>query len=72
MPRMNVGELSIEEFKAIIREVVEEALSDYADPDFGFRVRPEFLERIERSMASEGPWIPMDEVERRLGLAATG
>lgn len=66
MPRMNVGELSIEEFKAIIREVVDEALSDYADPDWGLEYRPEFVERMERAMKSEGPWIPMEEVERRL------
>lgn len=66
---MTVGELSIEEFKAIIREVVDEALADYADPDFGFQLRPEFIERMKESMASEGPWIPLEEVERMLGLA---
>jgi hypothetical protein len=64
---MTVGELSVEEFKEIIRDVVEDVVWEYfGDIDFGFKLRPEYIERVERAMRSEGPWIPLEEVERQL------
>ncbi|MDH4137416.1 MAG: hypothetical protein OEW09_11990 [Anaerolineae bacterium] len=47
-----VAELTVDEFKQIIEEVVERKLSEMLDdPDKGLELRPEFEQRLRRSLA---------------------
>ncbi len=67
-----VRELSIEELRALIGEVVEEKLRELlGDPDEGLTLRPEIQDRLAKSLdqpkESRQP-VPAPEVARRLGL----
>jgi hypothetical protein len=67
-----VKDLSVEELKAIIGEVVEEKLCEIlTDPDAGLTLRPEIRERLLRDLQEpqgDGQNIPVAEVARRRGL----
>jgi hypothetical protein len=67
-----VKDLSIEELKAVIGEVVEEKLRELlTDPDAGLALRPEVQERLLRDLQApqlEGENIPAAELARRRGL----
>jgi hypothetical protein len=67
-----VKDLSIEELKALIGEVVEEKFREVlADPDAGLVLRPEIRERLLRDLEEpqqEGQNIPVAELARRRGL----
>jgi len=67
-----VKDLSIEQLKALIGEVVEEKFREVlADPDAGLVFRPEIRERLLRNLEEpqqEGQNIPVDELARRRGL----
>ncbi len=70
MPTVN--ELSIDELKALIEEVVEEKLQEMLrDPDEGLSLRPEVEERLVKSLnqAKESRrTVSAQEVARDLGL----
>lgn len=64
-----VADLTIAEFRALVREIVAEAIEELVeDPDEGLEVRPEFIEEMKELLASDEPTIPADEVYRQLGL----
>jgi len=67
-----VKDLSIEELKAVIAEVVEEKLREVLiDPDADLALRPEIRERLLRDIQDpqhDGESIPAVEVARRRGL----
>ncbi|MGC9993937.1 MAG: hypothetical protein ABSE79_01345 [Terriglobia bacterium] len=67
-----VKDLSIEELKALIGEVVEQKFREIlTDPDAGLALRPEIRERLLRDLEDpriEGESIPATEVARRRGL----
>ncbi len=67
-----VKDLSIEELKAIIGEVVEEKLRELlTDPDAGLALRPEVQTRLLKDLQEsqpEGENIPAAELARRRGL----
>jgi len=67
-----VKDLSIEELKALIGEVVEEKFREIlTDPDARLALRPEVRERLLRDLEHpriEGESIPATEVARRRGL----
>ena len=67
-----VKDLSIEELKAVIGEVVEEKLRELLiDPDAGLALRPEIRERLLNDLQesqSEGENVPAAELARRRGL----
>jgi len=67
-----VKDLSIEELKAVIGEVVEEKLRELlTDPDAGLALRPEVQERLLRDLQEpqrEGENIPAADLARRRGL----
>ncbi|MBS4027631.1 MAG: hypothetical protein KGZ58_03245 [Ignavibacteriales bacterium] len=65
---MTVAELSKEEFKTIISEVVEEKIRQLLDPDYGLELREDFLLRLNKS-ASSKERISFDDVKKNLGLA---
>jgi len=68
---MNVKDLSVEEFKLLIQEAVEEKLEEIlSDPDSGLELREEVKERLSRSLAAiqggeEG--VAIDQVARMPG-----
>jgi hypothetical protein len=67
-----VKDLSIEQLKTLIGEVVEEKFREILiDPDQGLTVRPEVEERLLRDLQQpqqEGENIPAAELARRRGL----
>lgn len=67
-----VKDLTIEELKTVVGEVVEEKLLDlFTDPDVGLSLRPEIKARLTqqlRSSQSGEANVPAAEVARRLGL----
>lgn len=65
---MKVADLTKEEFKMLIGEVIEEKLRKLLDPDFGLELREDFIEKLESSIASKER-ISFEEVKARLGLS---
>ncbi len=69
---MKVQDMTVEEFKALIQETLEEKLEELlGDPDEGLELRPEVRERLKRSLAAvkrgeQG--IPIEKVAEDLGL----
>jgi len=70
---MNVKDLSVEEFKLLIQEVVAEKLEEIlGEPDSGLELREEVKERLSRSLAAmqggqEG--VAIGQVASRAGLS---
>ena len=64
-----VKDLSVEELRAVIGEVVEEKLREVLnDPDAGLTLRPEIRERLRTDLQEpqeEGQNIPAAELARR-------
>lgn len=71
---MKVGDLSLDDLKALVDEVVEEKLKEVlGDPDWGLELRPEIAERLQKSLAAMEhgqKGIPLEEMARRLGITA--
>ncbi len=67
-----VKDLSIEELKTIIGQVVEEKLRELLiDPDAGLALRPEVQDRLKKDLQepqADGENIPAAELARRRGL----
>jgi len=67
-----VKDLTIDELRAVIGEVVEEKLRELlTDPDRGLDLRPEIQERLLRDLQEpqqEGENIPAADLARRRGL----
>ena len=67
-----VKDLSIEQLKALIGEVVEEKFREIlTDPDVGLALRPEIRERLLRDLEEpqrEGENTPAAELAHRRGL----
>lgn len=67
-----VKDLSTEELRALIGEVVEEKLHELlTDPDAGLAIRPEIRSRLLKDLqepGAEGENIPAAELARRRGL----
>ncbi|TEU12343.1 MAG: hypothetical protein E3J21_21250 [Anaerolineales bacterium] len=67
-----VAELTVDEFKQIIEEVVEQKLAEMlGDPDEGLELREEIKARLRRSLEAErrgAKGIPAQEVTAQLGL----
>jgi hypothetical protein len=66
-----VGEMTVAQLKAIIKESGEEILRDIlVDPDAELQLRPEFEERLRQSISyvnSGGKLLSFEELMRRLG-----
>ncbi|MFZ0963605.1 MAG: hypothetical protein WAO35_22305 [Terriglobia bacterium] len=67
-----VKDLSIEELRVVIGEVVEEKLREiFSDADAGLALRPEIRERLRTDLQEpqeDGANTPAAEVARRRGL----
>jgi len=73
MAHSRVADLTIDEFKSLIREVVTQTLAEMlGDPDEGLELRDDFRIALQRSLASVeagGRTIPAQEVAAKLGLS---
>jgi hypothetical protein len=65
---MKVGDLSREELKELIGEVIEEKFRELFDPEYGLELREDFVQALEISIASKER-IPFEDVKKRLGLS---
>ena len=66
---MKVTDLTIEELKNLIRDVVDEKFREIlSDPDNGLELREEIEQRLKASLASKER-IPLEEVKRRIRLS---
>lgn len=69
---MKIKELTVEEFKDLVQEAIEEKLEEMiGDPDAGLELTEEIKERLRTSLDGRQrgqKCIPMDEVAKRAGL----
>ena len=71
MAAQTVAELTIDEFRGLIRETVAEVIAELLDdPNDGLEFRDEFVAEMERRPASDRTTIPLLEVAKRLSLSA--
>lgn len=72
MAQVRIGDLTIDEFRELIREVVVQTLSEMLrDPDEGLELREDFAAELRRSLEAVeagGETVPAQEVAERLGL----
>ena len=66
---MKIKDLGVDEFKALIEEIVEEKLEEMlGDPDRGLELKPEIKKQLERSLAAKARGVPAEKVASDLGL----
>ena len=67
-----VSDLSVDELRALLREVVEEVVEEklglLLDPDEGLKLRSEVADSLQEYLASERQGEDADDVFRALGL----
>ncbi len=72
MTSQKVSDLTITEFRELIRETLMETLAELTDdPDAGLELRGEFVAEVQRRMGAVKagePTIPIEEVARKHGL----
>ncbi len=72
MANAKVADLTVQEFREIVREVVIQTLLEMlGDSDEGLELRGDFAEELRHSLAnveSGGKTIPVQKVVSRLGL----
>jgi len=67
--KLKIADLTTEELKSIIREVMEEKFKEFlVDPDYGLELREEIEKRLSDSLTSKER-ISLEEVKKRLGLS---
>ena len=64
---MQIKELTTEQFRILVREVVIEVLEEYIDLDEGKRLKTSFVERLLRQQ-QQATAIPVDQVMQKLGI----
>ena len=77
MSANRVSDLTIDEFKDLIRETVREVLreqeQDDYDPDDGLELRPEIVKRLrdfEETPLDQQQFFDLDDVAKEMGLDA--
>ncbi|NKQ37518.1 MAG: hypothetical protein HF973_18130 [Chloroflexi bacterium] len=69
MAYANVADLTVEEFKDLVQEVVAETILELlGDPDEGLELREEIKERLHRSLARDNQTRSAQDVAAKLGL----
>ncbi len=72
MAPSRVADLTTEEFRELVREtLIQTLLEILGDPDDGLELREEFVEELQRSLAtveSGGETVPVQEVAAKLGM----
>ena len=71
MAHATITDLTVDELRKLIREVVIQTLSEmFGDPDEGLELADEFKLELQRALAADetGKTIPAQDVAARLGL----
>ena len=72
MDDSKIADLTVREFKELVREVVIQTIREIlGDPDEGLELRDDFAEELKRSLATVeagGKTISVEEVAAKLGL----
>ncbi len=72
MADMKVADLTVEDFRELVRELVTQTLLEmFGDPEERLELRDEFGAELQRSLAAVeagGKTIPVQEVAAKLGL----
>jgi len=72
MPDSNVGDMTVDQLKALIREIVVETLAQVlGDPDEGLELDEQLRRQLQQSLAqvaAGGKTIPAQDMAARLGL----
>ena len=68
-----VADLTIAEFRALVREIVAEVVEELIDPDEGLELSEWDQERLDRASADRAAGklktVPLEEAASRLGLS---
>jgi hypothetical protein len=71
MAHSNVADLTVDELRNLIKEVVTQTILEiFGDPDEGLELREEIKERLHRSLATtqaKGETRPVQDVATKLG-----
>lgn len=73
---VKVSELTVGEFKALIREIVEEVVQQAVfeleqhlpDPDAGKEFKPEFADELRQALDEADTYYSLEQVKHELGL----
>ena len=72
MTSTKVADLTVDEFRALVQEIVVHTLSEMlGDPDEGAELREDFAEELRSALAAvegDGETVPAHKVAKRLGL----
>jgi hypothetical protein len=71
MSTTRVADLTVEEFRELLREIVQETIGELladCDPDVGLKFRPDVAEYLTNALKEKRPGIPLNEVEKEPGL----
>jgi len=64
---MKVADLTTDEFKKLIGKTIEEKFRELIDPDFGLKLKEDFIKALKTSIASKER-ITFNDVKKRLRL----
>lgn len=73
---IKLGDLTLGEFKAVIRSIVEDVVQqaifeleqELPDPDAGKEMRSTFADKLREAIHEEEPLITFEEIENELGF----
>jgi len=65
---MQIKELTIEQFRSLLREVVIEVLEEYIDLDEGKKLKASVVERLLRQQQQQTSNIPASQAMQTLGI----
>lgn len=68
---VNVGELSPQEFKDLVKESIAEALEELLGDEKELELRPEIIDRLRASLGGERRGISTAELASKLGISLT-
>jgi len=75
MDKSLLTEMTIEEFRALIKETVRETIREWLcetvdpnDPDAGLEFRPEVAEYLQKVLRGEEEYVTWEDATRELGL----
>lgn len=68
-----VSEMTVDQIRELISEVIDEKLRSLIDPDYGLELREDFVERLRKqdeAIKNGERLIPLEEVMANLGIDA--
>jgi hypothetical protein len=66
-----IGDLTLDEFREMMSDLIDARLAEWVDPDAGLEVRPEVIARIQRQRAEYAAGKrgkSLEEIARKYGL----